>query len=288
MIYFCADDYGISKESNSRIEKCIQKGVLNKISVLPNGELEDFKERLSKYDVKLSLHINLVEGKPLSPTQDINLLVNNEGNFKYSFIGLLLLSLSFKRKEFKNQLYKEIKEQIVFWQKNMGENPLWIDSHQHTHMIPLVFKTLMKVIKDENIEVENIRIPSEPISPYILTPSLYTLYSPSGIIKQWVLKIFGFVNSRKFKRSNIPTSEFLGVMFSGRVTEEIIDKLLPSYLKIAESRGKDIEITSHPGYLEKGECLMDGCRDGFKKFYFSPWRKKEYKTLIDYKFKKEG
>ena len=108
----------------------------------------------------------------------------------------------------------------------MGENPLWIDSHQHTHMIPLVFKTLMKVIKDENIEVENIRIPSEPISPYILTPSLYTLYSPSGIIKQWVLKIFGVVNSRKFKRSNIPTSEFLGVMFSGRVTEEIIDKLL--------------------------------------------------------------
>ena len=73
MIYFCADDYGISKESNSRIEKCIQKGVLNKISVLTNGELEDFKERLSKYDVKLSLHINLVEGKPLSPTQDISL-----------------------------------------------------------------------------------------------------------------------------------------------------------------------------------------------------------------------
>ena len=181
MIYFCADDYGISKECNSRIEKCIESGVLNKVSVLPNGEMEDFKQRLSKYDVKLSLHINLVEGKPLSPTKDINLLVNDEGNFKYSFIGLFLKSLSFKRKQFKSQLYQEIKRQIVFFKKNMGENPLWIDSHQHTHIIPLIFSTLLEVIKDTGVAVEYVRIPEEPILPYITTPSLYFTirYSPN-------------------------------------------------------------------------------------------------------------
>ena len=27
MIYFCADDYGISKESNSRIEECLEKNI---------------------------------------------------------------------------------------------------------------------------------------------------------------------------------------------------------------------------------------------------------------------
>ena len=284
MIYFCADDYGISKESNSRIEKCIQNGVLNKVSVLPNGELEDFKQRLSKYDVKLSLHINLIEGKPLSPTQDINLLVDDKGNFKYSFIGLLLLSLSPKRKQLKNQLYKEIKEQIVFWKKNMGENPLWIDSHQHTHMIPLVFKTLMQVIKDEGVDVRYLRIPNEPVAPYLLTPSVYTDCGVVGLIKQWILKFFTLINKKHFKKSNINTACFMGVMFSGEVTCKKIKKVLPRYLKIAEKQGRDIEIALHPGYLETGETLMAGCRMGFKKFYLSPGRKIEYDTLNNFKF----
>ena len=30
MIYFCADDYGVSDYANSRIENCLEKGVLNK------------------------------------------------------------------------------------------------------------------------------------------------------------------------------------------------------------------------------------------------------------------
>ena len=284
MIYFCADDYGISKESNSRIEKCIQNGVLNKVSVLPNGELEDFKQRLSKYDVKLSLHINLIEGKPLSPTQDINLLVDDKGNFKYSFIGLLLLSLSPKRKQLKNQLYKEIKEQIIFWKKNMGENPLWIDSHQYTHMIPLIFKTLMQVIKDEGVEVEYLRIPDEPVTPYLLTPSVYTECGFVGLIKQLLLKFFALINKKQFKKSNINTACFMGVMFSGEVTCKKIKKVLPRYLKIAGKQGRDIEIALHPGYLEMGETLMAGCRMGFKKFYLSPGRKIEYDTLNNFKF----
>ena len=55
MIYFCADDYGISRSSNTRIEECLKKGVLNKISVLPNGDLSDFNERLLSENIKLSL-----------------------------------------------------------------------------------------------------------------------------------------------------------------------------------------------------------------------------------------
>ena len=66
MVYFCADDYGISEGANSRIENCLENGVLNKISVLPNGKVLDFKKRLSDKDAILSLHINLVEGRPLS------------------------------------------------------------------------------------------------------------------------------------------------------------------------------------------------------------------------------
>lgn len=280
MIYFCADDYGISRSSNTRIEECLKKGVLNKISVLPNGDLSDFNERLLGENVKLSLHLNLIEGYPLSKKEDVSLLVSDKGFFKHSFIGLFFLSLFGNRRLLEKQLYNEIKAQIDFWKNKMGENtPILIDSHQHTHMIPLIFKTLLGVIKDENIAVEYIRIPAEPILPYIKSPSLYCSFSLSGFIKQWLLKFLNLFNKKEFEKANIGSAAFFGIMFSGHVTEDKLYKLLPLYKK----HNKNIEICFHPGFLEPGEKLFNGHRPSFDKFYYSKWRREEYNTLINFR-----
>ena len=285
MIYFCADDYGISEGANSRIENCLEKGVLNKISILPNGEISDFKQRLSGSNTTLSLHINLVEGRPLSGPNDIDLLISDNGYFKYSFIGLFFLSISNKRKEFEKQIYKEIQSQIKFWKNAMGETPsVSIDSHQHTHMIPLIFKTLMRVIEDEGLNIRSMRIPAEPILPYAFTPSLYFEYNLIGLIKQWLLKTFALVNRKELKKSKIQSAYFMGIMFSGKLNKVRIKKLLPYYLSLAKKHNKDIEIGFHPGYIKDGEKLIDGIRQDFKKFYFSPWRNIEHDTLINFKF----
>ena len=279
MIYFCADDYGISKSSNTRIEECLKNGVLNKISVLPNSDALDFKRRLLGENVKLSLHLNLIEGYPLSKKEDVSLIVSDKGFFKYSFIGLFFLSIFGNRSLLEKQLYNEIKMQIDFWKKEMGEEtPILVDSHQHTHMIPLVFKTLMRVIKEENVEVEYIRIPAEPILPYIKSPSLYFKFRPIGLIKQWLLKFLKFVNRKELKKANIKSALFMGIMFSGQLTEDKINKLLPYYKK----QNENIEIAFHPGYLESRESLIDGFRQNFKKFYYSKWRRIEYDTLLKF------
>ena len=284
MIYFCADDYGISAYGNSRIEDCLEKGILNKVSVIPNGEITNFKMRLSEYGAKISLHINLVEGHPLSDAEDVDLLVSEDGCFKHSFIGLLIFSLSPKRKEFEKQIYKEIKNQIKFWKSAVSNDiSISIDSHQHTHMIPLIFKTLMRVIKDEGLNVENIRIPAEPISPYLFTPSLYFKYNPIGLIKQWLLKILNFLNRKELKKSKIKSSYFMGILFSGKLSEEKIKKILPKYLKLAKKYNKDVEIGLHPGYIKSEEDLIGESRRGFNKFYLSPWRKIEFDTLMNIK-----
>ena len=284
MVYFCADDYGISEESNRRIEECLDCGAFKKISVLPNGEIENFTERLSGSDI--ALHLNLVEGRPLSKPEEIRLLVNKKGFFKYSFLGLFALSLSRKRKLFEKHLYKEIQSQIKFWEKTMGEcgKCILIDSHQHTHMIPLVFKTLVRVIEDEKVNVDSLRIPAEPLLPYIFTPSLYRDYSLKGFVKQWILKGLAVINRKEFKKLKIDSAYFMGVMLSGKLEEKKIKKLLPHYLKIAEKRGKDIEIGFHPGYLKEGEKLAEGLRKDFEKFYFSSWREVEYNTVKNFKF----
>lgn len=285
MIYFCADDYGISEGANSRIENCLENGVLNKISVLPNGKVLDLKKRLSDKDAILSLHINLVEGRPLSNPDDVDLLVSESGYFKYSFIGLFFLSISNKRKEFEKQVYTEIQSQIKFWKTAMGEDTfISIDSHQHTHMIPLIFKTLMRVIEDEGLTVQSIRIPAEPISPYVFTPSLYFEYNLIGLIKQWLLKTFALVNRRELKTSKIQSAYFMGILFSGKLNEARIRKLLPHYLKLANKYNKNIEIGFHPGYVKSEEKLIDGSRQDFSKFYYSPWRNTEYNTLLNFNY----
>ena len=286
MIYFCADDYGMSQESNRRIENCITDGVLNKVSVLPNGILTDFKERLP---VCMALHINLVEGAPLSDPKAIGSLVSDDGYFRDSFVGLFFRSYSFKRKELEKALYQEIRAQIAFWKKQMGENtPVCLDSHQHTHMIPLVFRVLMQVIREENLKVASLRIPAEPLMPYLLTPSLYLSYGPTGIIRQWLLKILAVVNGPALRRSKIPHPCFMGAMYSGRMTEDRIRKLLPHYLRIAKRRGQDIEIAMHPGYAEQGEELIDGHRPDFEKSYLSSGRKEEFQVLQSFHFEQKS
>ena len=285
MIYFCADDYGISEGANSRIENCLENGILNKISVLPNGEISDFKQRLTDNNTTLSLHINLVEGRPLSEPNDVDLLISDNGYFKYSFVGLFFLSMSNKRKEFEKQIYIEIQNQIKFWKMAMGENtPISIDSHQHTHMIPLIFKILMRVIADEGLDVSIIRIPAEPISPYLFSPSLYLEYKPTGLLKQWLLKALAFANRKEFAKAKIKSAYFMGIMFSGKLNEARIKKLLPHYLKLAKRKNRDVEIGFHPGYLKSGEKLIDGIRRDFQKFYYSPWRNTEYNTLLNFNY----
>ena len=285
MIYFCADDYGIGESCNERIEACLKDGILNKVSILPNGTIEGFREKLAEHGAVYSLHLNLVEGYPLSAKEEIPHLLSEDGSFRDSFIRLFLRTISSEGREIREEIYREIRKQLAFWKKEMGEDvPLSIDSHQHTHMIPAVFRALVRALKDEGIENYTLRIPAEPLLPYLFSPSLYLTYSVSGLAKQHLLRFFAFINQREMKKVRLSHSYFMGATFSGHLTEDKIRILLPHYEKLAVRKGRNIEVALHPGYLEEGESLMGGCRQSFRDFYTSPWRKKEFDTLMNFKY----
>lgn len=277
MIYFCADDYGLCDESSKRILQCVDKGILNKVSIFPNFSPVDLQELMQTGNVRISLHLNLVEGKCLSCADEINLIADKNGNFRHTFGGLFRLYL-FRKKEFEQQVYKEIKAQVLFWQSQLPPDvPFCIDSHQHTHMIPSVFRSMMRVLTDENINPGYIRIPAEPVLPYLKKPSLFLTYSPVNIIKQWLLK-FLWIKDKAYVNSDMAKTYFFGILFSGRMDEKRVSKILPEYVKIAEKNGRDIEVLFHPGYLEKGECDIKNI--SFDKFYFSENRKTEYNSVM--------
>lgn len=287
MIYICADDYGLCDSCSAHITECIQNGALNKVSVFTNTDISDISRILvGNKPVFPSLHLNIVEGKALSSQDKIPLLADSDGKFRHSFTGLLKLSLT-KRTEFENQVYLEIKEQIKVWKNILPKQmPFMIDSHQHTHMIPAVFKVLMKAVKDEGINVGYLRIPSEPLMPYIMTPSLYLSYKPVNLTKQWLLKLLWQINKREYRKNPIPTALFMGVLFSGNMDIVRVRKILAHYIKKSQKSGKDIEVLFHPGYLDKNEDISEICNPSFESFYYSPGRKTEYNTAMQLNIKK--
>ena len=280
MIYIGADDYGLCWDTSEHIQNCIEKGALSQVSAFANFESIDFGRLMNHNNIRVALHLNLVEGKCLSDADKLNLIADKNGNFKHTFGGLFRLSL-FRAKELEEQLYREIRAQVVFWNNILPEDaPFLIDAHQHTHMIPAVFRALIRVLDDEKITVQYMRIPAEPILPYLSTPSLYLTYSSVNLIKQWLLRFLWFVNKRYTKTLKIPTALFMGILFSGKMDEKRVRKILPKYQKLAKKDGKDIEILFHPGYTDLKESGLQDKNIVFRDFYLSSDRKTEFDSVL--------
>ncbi len=276
MIYICADDYGLCGTVSENIKKCLETGALNKVSVFTNFDTVDLSELLTGKN-KVSLHLNLVEGKCMSDCLKLSLLTDAEGNFKNTFTGLLKLSL-LNGKNFEDEVYREIKAQVLFWKSILPEGAdFLIDSHQHTHMIPKVFKALLKVLREEKINVKYLRIPTESFLPYLKTPSLYFTYSLINIIKVSLLKFLWQFNKKELKKYPLPTAYFCGVFLSGKMDDRV-NKILPHYIKMAKKKKSDLEILFHPGFVCGAD--MTGKNIVFNDFYTSENRKKEYNTVM--------
>ena len=272
-----ADDYGMNAKCNARIQTCWEQGCVNAVSVMVNGN-----EPLLPEDsrVPVALHLNLVEGKALTPAEQVPLLVREDGYLKHSFFWLMILSLSPKRRQLEQQLYLEIQAQLVQFQRLFpNERELLLDSHQHTHMIPLVFSTLLRAIRDLGLEVSYMRIPAEPIGPFLREPSLYLTYRPTNLVKNAVLNFLWYFNRKQFRESGISTAIFCGILFSGEMDQRRLAKVFPHFLRLAQNRGMDLEFLFHPGAILPGEPFLDPKKTGFCDFYRSSGRLTDGETV---------
>ena len=272
-----ADDYGMTSQSNARIQTCWERGCVNGVSVMVNGN-----EPLLPADsrVPAALHLNLVEGKPLSPAEKIPLLVREDGYFKHSFFWLLMLSLSPMCKVLEHQLYLEIAAQLAEFRRLFPNEPeLLLDSHQHTHMIPRVFATLLRVVQDCGLRVSYLRVPAEPVGPFLREPSLYLTYRPANLVKNAVLNFLWCFDRKKFRESGISTSIFCGILFSGEMDQRRLAKVFPHFMRLAVKRNMDLEFLFHPGAILPGEPFLDPEKTGFCDFYRSPGRQTDGETV---------
>ncbi len=264
MIDIHADDYALSVKTSKDILELMQDGVFDSISIIPNNNCYDecmdlLKKRIEKLPFlpRMSVHINLVEGLNLS-----------DCSRNFGWKELFFASCNpFRRNGIKEELKREISAQLKKGNSGIMEcmdiarhtgvtcaqEHLRIDSHQHTHMIPVVKDALLECIKENNYEVEYIRNSKEPLIPFLQAGSLIPGYSLSNLIKNRVLWFFSRGWDKYELRINHTRMYLWGLVMSGKMDRDRLEKLYSSVVTNSVNNNRNLEILFHPGRMDLDE-----------------------------------
>lgn len=290
-IWFHADDFGVTAEQSERILSCFQSGVLNSISVLPNTPaLRESLERLNQADpdgtqIRRVLHLNFVEGKPLAGAENVPDLVDNTGYFNRSFIQFFRWNYTrrgSKRRELVRQIKLEIAAQLQAVTGACDYRISAVDSHQHYHMIPIVFDSLMEVLADKGMgggEIHQIRIPVDPAAPLWSNAQMRRGVPKINWVKWCILRIYAERNKKLLHRRGIETPVFFGIFYTCEMKKEVVETLLPAYRHYADDKGQSLELMFHPGRLADDKELLDARSKDLAVFYMSDNRDDEAECL---------
>lgn len=288
-IIFHADDFGLNPKQAGRIlslsKVCGNSGRLTSVSIFPNSP--SFKEctQLAKPFIEegkllATVHLNIVEGPSCAPKSEVPLLVDDRGMFKLSFIDLLKRSYLPNNEELLVQIALEFICQIERFLEQFPtlKTSLRLDSHQHFHTIPLVYRALELALQAISCKPDHIRVPLE-CNVYLRDqPKLRKKIQPINVIKTELLAALWAQCSKRPIPTNQPTNFFSGILFSGHM-EDLSDQALSSLHQHALRYGKDVEVLYHPFGLSEGEKAFDELKTDFITFHRSPHRLNEANAL---------
>lgn len=284
-----ADDFGESVHASEDILDCLKAGKLDSISVLAN--MSCFQNCVKRYreeengfpkKPKISVHLNFMEGSCLSAPETLPGLVDSEGHFCLSWGKLFLQSFLPGRKKIQEQLRSEMELQIEAVQKVFPEmEKLRFDSHQHTHMIPVVADALFEVIQKNNLQVEYIRNSQEPMSPFLKKSALYITYRPVNFVKNMILNFCALLLEGKFRKMGLEPMYLWGLIMSGQMDKTRIKALMPLMEKAAEKHGRVLEILFHPGQVLKEEITSEFSQEEAIEFHVSENRNVEKQAVME-------
>lgn len=279
-IFKHADDYGLTNGVSKSLDELIEKGKINSVSVLVNG-YDDLEFKI-KTDTRIACHINIFENKPVLEAQKLFIIVDNDGKFRESFIFYLIkyyFSSNKKRQKIKKQIYLEVEMQLLKLKEIIGPSHkiASLDSHNHIHMIPYIFDIFVEIAK--KYDIENIRTTRELFDFKFKKENLLIFNFYVGLIKHLLLNFFALINCRKLVDNNLTTNKyFLGVLFSGKMTKEIVISSMNKINKYLKNN-EHVEIVLHPGLIEVQELKYWKKSPSLAKFYSSKNRLKENLTM---------
>jgi predicted glycoside hydrolase/deacetylase ChbG (UPF0249 family) len=207
-----ADDFGFTRDVNAGIVHAHCEGVLTSTTLMANGAAFEDAVRLARETPSLDIgcHLVLVQGQ--------SLLTGNA--LPDSPLGLVR-ALARRRLD----MYGELRAQIV---KIMaaGIRPTHLDSHKHTHIVPGIFRTVVRLA--EEFSIPYVRLPLDRSVPLTSVTS--------ALLSRYYRRLAAGPVVRM-------TDHFLGFRLTGSLDERTMTAALRSL------PDGTTELMCHPGYL---------------------------------------
>jgi predicted glycoside hydrolase/deacetylase ChbG (UPF0249 family) len=191
-----ADDFGISSEANQAIKELFLSKALSSATIMVNMERSSDEAMQIALDNKIpvGLHFNLTLNNEYYP---------NRKSFERAY-SLGRMTKRYIIEELQKQYYTLLSK---------GITPTHIDSHQHIHNIPGIFKIVAKFAKEKGIPV---RIPEEwPIFNKYDKPALKDLMKDlKQLIRKDIALLFSKINKLQAKMIGVKTNKQLVSIFA--------------------------------------------------------------------------
>jgi hopanoid biosynthesis associated protein HpnK len=237
-----ADDFGLADSVNGGVVAAHRGGILTSASLLANGPAFDEAAGLSRQCPELSIgvHLNISEGKPVSPAAAIATLVNAHGDLHLT--PLRLWTRIVTRQVNLEHIHAEFRAQIVkvF---DSGITATHLDGHLHVQVLPQLTPMLIALTREFGIH--HVRSPAENLETTL--PLLWKFNTGMGALKRSAIAYGVSSLARELRarlhRAGLACSDaFLGLAHTRFLNTEALGALL------AAAPHGTTELMCHPGY----------------------------------------
>jgi predicted glycoside hydrolase/deacetylase ChbG (UPF0249 family) len=150
-----ADDFGMNAFCDEAILELAKDNCITSTTILSNLCSTSSLKALGETNISTGLHINLIEGRPVSKPGSIKSLIDSHGNFKSAFH---LFTGFITGMVWPEHIETEIQAQYKLL-TDRGLQVSHADSHQHVHQYPYLGNCILKILKKLNIQkIRNCRV----------------------------------------------------------------------------------------------------------------------------------
>lgn len=210
-----ADDLGLLYAFNEGVRSAYQRGGLASTSLRANGYA--YEHAVAEVlpacpGLGVGIHLCLNEAECVAPRACVSRLVGSDGCLRGGYAWLVRLA---RTPDGRNQIERELRAQI---EKVIGDGVCvdHLNSHQHVHMIPDVFRITCRLAREYGIPC--VRLVRE--LPH-LAGGLRKRLEPfvnANYLKHLLLNHFALVNESAARQHGIPTTDyFVGVNYTGHM-----------------------------------------------------------------------
>ena len=234
-----ADDFGLTRGINRAVAELHAAGALSSATLMANGAAFEDAVSIARANPALGVgcHIVLTDGEPVCPPESVPTLIGSDGRSFRPKLGKFLQALIAGRIRAED-IAREATAQIEKVQ-HAGIRITHLDTHKHTHLFPMVARTLLEVA--ERAGIGAVRNPFEPdwnrtlgqgSAPRRLAVRALTLLRPA------------FESIPQIEANTVRTTAgTIAISATGSLDADTLDELLH-----ALPAAGDFELCCHPGY----------------------------------------